>query len=62
MSEYNPPEAFLEDSEIDKDFKFVEIMGKSKQTYSQWNGDNNIKNSKTALEKLFVMFGKNCNA
>ena len=62
LSEYNPPEAFLEDSEIDKDFKFVEIMGKSKQTYSQWNGDNNIKNSKTALEKLFVMFGKNCNA
>ena len=58
LSEYNPPKAFLEDSEIDKDFKFVEVMSKAKQTYSQWNGDNNIENSKTALEKLFVMFGK----
>ena len=58
LSEYNPPESFLEDSEIDKDFKFVEVMSKAKLTYSQWNGDNNIIYSKTALEKLFVMFGK----
>ena len=58
LSEYNPLESFLEDSEIDKDFKFVQVISKAKLTCSQWNGDNNINNSKTSLEKLFVMFGK----
>ena len=58
LSEYNPPENFLDSSDLSKDFAFKEIAQIAKQTYSQWNGDNNIENSRTALEKLFVVFGK----
>lgn len=66
LSEYNPPEAFLDNNGLNKDFVFNEIFAKQKQTYSKFNdsdsegmdldyGQNVLQGTRTALEKLFIL-------
>ena len=68
LSEYNPPEAFLDSEDLSKDYAFKDILAIPKLTRSKFNenaeendlgiGTNVLKNTKTALEKLFILTTK----